>query len=176
MGFMFGERRHNAAELQDAEEAVAAGIAAIGGKAQPAFHKDERAVFDAFAGNMLEIEISATGTVREAFEYGSDSPGVKSPLAAVASPRAQASRSEHEVENSVSVRTKTIVTATLGTDHRHSESVAQDTEKSVGEQDAEIRSAQEAAISRISCGSCIPGERGVAPRTIGDGQPGVTRR
>jgi hypothetical protein len=137
MGFTFGERGHNAAELQDAEEAVAAGVAAVGGKAQPAFHKDEGAVFDAFAGDVLEIEIAAAGTVREAFEDGSNTPGMKSPLAAVATPGAQAGRSEHEVENSVAVRTKTIVTATLRTNHRYSECVAQDTEKRVRGQDRE---------------------------------------
>jgi len=117
--------------LQDAEEAVAAGIAAIGGKTQPAFHKNEGAIFDAFAGDMLEIEIAAAGTVRVAFEGGSDSPGMKSVLAAVASPRTQAGRSEHEVENSVAVRAKTIVTATLRTNHRYSECVPQNTEKRV---------------------------------------------
>ena len=87
MSFILGEGGHNAAKLQDAEEAVAAGIAAIGGKTQPAFHKDEGAGFDAFAGDMLEIEIAAARTMGEAFEDGSDSPGVKSPLAAVAAPR-----------------------------------------------------------------------------------------
>jgi hypothetical protein len=116
---------------------VAAGIAAVGGKTQPAFHKNEGAVFDAFAGNMLEIEIAAAGTMRETFEDGSDAPGVKSPLAAVAAPRAQAGRGEHEVENSVAVRAKTIVTATLRANHRYSESVAQHTEKPVGGQAGE---------------------------------------
>jgi hypothetical protein len=135
VGFTLGERGHNAAELQDAEEAMAAGIAAIGRKTQPALHKDQSAGFDAFAGDMLEIEIAAAGTVREAFEDSGDSPGLKSPLAAVAPPRAQAGSSECEVENSVAVRAKTIVTAALRTDHRYSESVAQHTEKRVGGQD-----------------------------------------
>jgi hypothetical protein len=125
---------------------------------------------------MLDIKIAAAGAVREAFQDRGHSPSLKSPIATVAAPRAQSSPTEQEVEYPVAVRTKTIVTATLGTDHRHSESVAQDTEKSVSEQDAEIQSAREAALSRLSSGSCIPGERGVAPRTIGDGQPGVTRR
>jgi hypothetical protein len=139
VGFAFGERGHYAAELQDAEEAVAAGIAAVGGKPQPSLHKNEGTVFDAFARDMLEIEISAARTVREAFQDGGDTPGMKSPLAAVAAPGAQADRSEHEVENSVAVRTKTIVTATLRTNHRYPESVAQDTEKRVGGQEMENR-------------------------------------
>jgi hypothetical protein len=137
VGFTFDERGHNSAELQDAEEAVAARVAPVGGKAQPALHKDEGAVFDAFAGDVLKIEIAAARTVRKAFQDGSDAPGMKSPLAAVAAPRAQAGRSEHKVENSVAVRTKTIVTATLRTNHRYPESVAQDTEKPVGGQDME---------------------------------------
>jgi hypothetical protein len=169
VGFTLGEGGYDAAELQDAEEAVAAGIAAVGGKAQPALHKDEGAVFDAFAGNMLEIEIAATGTVREAFEDGSDAPGAKSPLAAVAAPRAQAGRGEHEVENSVAVRAKTIITATLRTNHRYSESVAQDTEKPVGGQAgenmecagrrnfAEVASAADGELRREPSGMDNPG-------------------
>jgi hypothetical protein len=135
VGFTLGERGHDAAELQDAEKAVAAGIATIGRKTQPAFHKDESAGFDAFAGDMLEIEIAAAGAVREALQNGSDTPGMKSPFAAMATPRAQTGRCECEIENSVAVRAKTIVTAALRTDHRYPESVAQDTEKRAGEQD-----------------------------------------
>jgi hypothetical protein len=80
---------------------------------------------------MLEIKIAAAGAMRVAFEGGSDSPRMESALAAVAAPRAQTSGSEHEVDNSVAVRAETIVTATLGTNHRYSECVAQNTEKSV---------------------------------------------
>ena len=116
---------------------MAAGIAAVGGKTQPALRKDQRAVFDPFAGDMLQIEIAAAGTVRESFEDGSDTPGVKSMLATVTAPRAQAGRREHEVQNSVAVRAETIVAATLRTNHRYSEPVAQDTEKPVGGQDGE---------------------------------------
>lgn len=116
---------------------MAAGIAAVGGKTQPALHKDQRAVFDPFAGDMLQIEIAAAGTVRESFEDGSDTPGVKSMLATVTAPRAQAGRREHEVQNSIAVRAETIVAATLRTNHRYSEPVAQDTEKPVGGQDGE---------------------------------------
>ena len=86
---------------------------------------------------MFEIEIAAAGTVRESFENGSDSPGVKSPLAAVTAPRAQAGRGEHEVRNSDAVRAETIVAATLRTNHRYSEPAAQHTEKPVGGQDGE---------------------------------------
>ena len=116
---------------------MAAGIAAVGGKTQPALHKDQRAVFDPFAGDMLQIEIAAAGAVRESFEDGSDTPGVKSMLATVTAPRAQAGRREHEVQNSIAVRAETIVAATLRTNHRYSEPVAQDTEKPVGGQDGE---------------------------------------
>jgi hypothetical protein len=133
----FYDGRQNAPELQDAEEAVTAGVAAVGGKTQPAFHKNEGAIFHAFAGDMLEIKIAAAGTVREAFQRGRDPPGMKAPLAAVAAPGAQPGRSEHEVQNPVAVRAKAIVTAALRTDHGYPESVAQHTEKPVGGQAGE---------------------------------------
>jgi len=91
---MFNERGHDAPELQDTKEAVSARVAAIGGKAQPAFHKDKGAVFDAFAGNMLEIEIAAARTMRVAFQGGCDAPGMEAALAAVAAPGPQAGRGE----------------------------------------------------------------------------------
>ena len=156
---------------------MAAGIAAVGGKTHPALHKDQRAVFDPFAGDMFEIEIAAAGTVRESFEDGSDSPGVKSPLAAVTAPRAQAGRGEHEIQNSVAVRAETIVAATLRTNHRYPEPVAQDTEKPVGGQDWENT---ECAGSRDFADFVRKWRprrtRSCAPQTIGDGQPEATRR
>jgi len=137
VGFTLGEGGHDAPELQDAEEAVAAGVAAVGGKAQPALYKDEGAIFNPFAGNVLEIEIAAAGTVRVALEGGSDAPGMEAAVAAVAAPGSQARGSESEVEDSVAVGAKTIVTAAVGADHRRSECVAKDTEKQVGGQDRE---------------------------------------
>jgi len=117
--------------LQYAEEAVAAGVAAVGGKSQPALQENEGAVFDAFAGDMLEIEIAATRTMRVAFEDGSDALGVKPAIATVASPGAQAGAAEYKVQYSVAVGAKTIPTAAPGTNHHYSETVAENTEKAV---------------------------------------------
>jgi hypothetical protein len=85
----FHHHRQDAPELQDAEEAVAAGIAAVGGKSQPALQEDEGSGFHAFTGNMLEVEIPAAGTVRVAFQTGGHPPGVKAPVTAVTSPGPQ---------------------------------------------------------------------------------------
>jgi len=133
----FNHSRQNSAEFADAEEAMAAGIAAVGGKSEPPLQKNEGAIFDAVAGDMLDIKIAAAGAVREAFKNGSDPPGMKAPVATVAAPGAQAGDTEKKVEDSVAVRTKTIITATLGTNHDCSEGVAQNTEKPGPGQDAE---------------------------------------
>jgi hypothetical protein len=136
VGVAFDHCGQDAAEFADAEEAVAAGIAAVGGKSEPALQENEGAVFHTFAGDMLDIEIAAAGAVREALEDGSDAPGLKAVLAAVTAPGAQAGATEEEVEDSVAVRAKTIVTATLWTNHDCSERVAQNTEKGGRGQDA----------------------------------------
>jgi len=137
MGLAFDHGRQDAAEFADTEETLAAGITAVGGKPEPAFQENQGAIFHSFAGDMLDIKIAAARAVREAFQDGGNAPGLKATLAAVAAPRAQAGPAEYEVEYSVAVRAKTIVTATLGTNHVCSESVAQNTEKPVGGQDTE---------------------------------------
>ena len=137
MRVAFGHGRQNAAEFANAEEALAAGIAAVGGKSEPALQENQGAVFHSFAGDVLDIEIAAARAVREAFQDGCDAPGLKAVLAAVTAPGAQASATEEEVEGSVAVRAKTIVTATLWTNHGCSERVAQNTEKASPGQDAE---------------------------------------
>jgi len=137
VGLAFDHSRQNAAEFADAEEAVAAGIAAVGGKPEPALQKNEGATLHSLAGDMLDIKIAAAGAVSEAFQDRGHSPSLKSPIAAVAAPRAQSSPTEHEVEYPVAVRTKTIVAATLGTNHVCSECVAQNTEKPVHGQGGE---------------------------------------
>ena len=130
-GLAFDHRRQDAPEFADAEEAVAAGITTVSGKSKPALQKNKGAILHALAGDMLDIEIAAAGTVREAFEDGGHSPCLKSPVATVTTPRAQASPTEYKVEYSVAMRAKTIVAATLGTNHDFSEAVAQHTEKPV---------------------------------------------
>jgi hypothetical protein len=137
VGLAFDHSRQNAAEFAHAEETVAAGIAAVGGKPEPALQKNEAATLHSLAGDMLDIKITAAGAVREAFQDRGHSPSLKSPIATVAAPRAQSSPTEQEVKYPVAVRTKTIVTATLGTKHVCSECVAQNTENPVHGQDGE---------------------------------------
>jgi hypothetical protein len=137
VGLAFDHSRQNAAEFADAEESVSAGIAAVGGKPEPALQKNEGATLHSVAGDMLDIKIATAGAVREAFQDRGHSPSLKSPFATVAAPRAQSSPTEHEVDYPVAVRTKTIVTATLGTNHVCSECVAQNTEKPVHGQGGE---------------------------------------
>jgi hypothetical protein len=138
VGLAFNHSGQNAAEFADTEEAMAAGIAAVGGKSEPPLQKNEGAIFDAVAGDMLDIKIAAAGAVREAFEDGSHPPGMKAPIATVAAPGTQAGDTESKVEDTVAVRTKTIITATLWTNHDCSEGVAQNTEKPGPGQDGEI--------------------------------------
>ena len=81
--------RQDAPELQDAEEAVTAGVAAVCGKPQPALHKNEGAGFHSLPRDVLEVKISAAGTMRVALQTGRHPPGVKAPVATVASPGPQ---------------------------------------------------------------------------------------
>jgi hypothetical protein len=137
VGLAFDHSRQDAPEFADAEEPVAAGIAAVSGKSKPALQKNEGTIFHSLAGDMLDIEIAAAGTVRKALQDGGHSPCLKSPIATVATPRAQASPTEYKIEYSVAMRAKTILTATLGTNHDCSEAVAQHTEKPVRGQDGD---------------------------------------
>jgi hypothetical protein len=137
VGAAFDHGRQDAAEFADAEEAVATRVAAVGGKSQPAPQENQDSVFHSFAGDMLDIEIAAARAVREAFQDGCDAPGLKAVLAAVTAPGTQAGATEEEIEGSVAVRAKTIVTATLRTDHVYSEPVAKNNEKAGCGQDAE---------------------------------------
>jgi hypothetical protein len=148
VGAAFHHGRQDAAEYADAEEALAAGITAVGGKLEPALQDNEGAFFHPFARDVLDIEIAAAGAVREAFQSGGDPPGLKAVLAAVAAPGAQAGATEEEVEDSVSVRAKTIVTATMWTNHHCSERVAKNTEKAGRGQDAENTDARRNPIPR----------------------------
>ena len=137
MGLAFDHCGQDAAEFADTEEAVAAGVAAVSGKSEPALQKNEGAVLDSFAGDMLDIKIAAAGAVREAFEDGSHAPGMKAPLTAVAAPGAQAGATAYKVQYSVAMGAKTIVAAALWTKHGCSGVVAQNTEKPVHGQGGE---------------------------------------
>jgi hypothetical protein len=86
--------RANAPELPCAEKTVTAGVTAIGGKPQPALHRDHGSSFHALARNMFEIEVPAAWTMRVALEYSRDTPPVKTAVAGVASPGPQPDRAE----------------------------------------------------------------------------------
>jgi hypothetical protein len=133
----FNHSGQDAAEFADTEEAVAAGIAAVCGESEPALQKNQSAILHALTRDMGDIEISAARAVREAFQHGSDPPGMKTPFATVAAPRAQTGGTGYEVEDSIAVRAKTILAATLGTNHGCSEPAAQDTEKALRGQGVE---------------------------------------
>src|SRR5271156_2342258 len=83
---------------------------------------------------MLNVEIAAARTMRVAFQDGRHTPCLKSSIAVVAPPGPQACSTDHEVEYTVTVRAITIDAATLGTNHRRSEAVAENTEKPVNRQ------------------------------------------
>jgi hypothetical protein len=148
VGVAFDHGRKDTAKFADAEEAVAARVTAVGGKSEPALQENEGALFHSFAGDVFDIEIAAARAVREAFQDGCDAPGLKAVFAAVATPGAQAGATEEEIEDSVAVRAKTAVTATLRTDHVYSELVAQNTEKAPPGQDAENTHARGNPIPR----------------------------
>lgn len=109
----------NPPELPCAEKTVAAGIATVGGKSQPALHRDHGSSFHALAGNVFEIEVSAARTVRVALEYRRHAPSVKAPVAGVASPGPQPDRAPCEIANAAAVRSEAVRTAALRTNHCH---------------------------------------------------------
>src|SRR5580700_7679447 len=98
---------------------MAAGVTAVSRKPEPALHRDHRPGFDTFARDMLQVEVPAPGTVSVALENGRDTPTVESAVTGVASPRSQANHAGYEIEQPAAVRTKTIRTATLRTNHCH---------------------------------------------------------
>lgn len=79
----------NPPELPRAEKAVTAGVAAVGGKSKPALQHNHGSGFHALPGNVLQVEIPTTRTVRVALEDGCHSPTVEAAVAGVASPRSQ---------------------------------------------------------------------------------------
>ena len=85
----FYNSRQDAPELQHAEETVTAGVAAIGGKSQPALQKNEGSGLHALPGDVFEVEVPAAGTMRVAFQTGGYAPSVESPVAPVTSPGPQ---------------------------------------------------------------------------------------
>jgi hypothetical protein len=109
--------RHNASKTEDTEESLAAGIATVSGKVHNALQGDQGSVLHPFAGNMLEVKISAFWAMRVARKSEGDSSTVKAIVAGVATPWFQMEDCEEEIYESASMRTKTVRAAALRTDH-----------------------------------------------------------
>jgi len=100
-----------------AEEFFAAGIAPVCGEAEKPLHGDPRAAARAVARNVLEIEVPAPRAVSVSGEGDCHAPGVKPQVTGVAPPRSQSGERAQKIENAVAVRTVTVRTPALGTNH-----------------------------------------------------------
>lgn len=109
--------RNNFPVGQNAEEFLAARVAAIGGKAKKALQKDQCACIDALARNMLQIKVSATGAVRIARKRNGHRPGVKSLVAGPATPGPQPEQGGGEISHAPAMRAETFCAAALRANH-----------------------------------------------------------
>jgi hypothetical protein len=98
---------------------MAAGIAAVCGNATPALHAHQGSLFYPIARNVLKIKIAALGAVGVVGKCDWHAPGVKSPIAGMASPGPQPCKCAEKVRNPVAVGTKAIRAAALWTDHSY---------------------------------------------------------
>jgi hypothetical protein len=110
-------RRQDAAKRQDAEEFFAAGIATVRRKYEHALQEDQGALFDAFSGDMLEIEIAALGAVRVPRERERHISCVEPKIAGMATPRTQHGEAGEKIEDAAATRTKAIGASALRADH-----------------------------------------------------------
>jgi len=102
---------------EQAEEFLAAGIAAVRGKAKKPLHAGQDTLIDAIAPNVLRVEIAAARAMGIAREGSRDRPGVKALIASVAAPWAQPQQRAYEIGNAASVRAVAIRAPALRTDH-----------------------------------------------------------
>jgi hypothetical protein len=102
---------------QQAEEFLAAWVAAIGRKTKKALQDYEGALRDAFAGHVLKIEITATRAVNVMHKGNGNSPGVEPKLAGLASPRTQANQRAEKISYATAMRTKAIATPASRANH-----------------------------------------------------------
>jgi len=109
--------RHNQARRQNAEEALAARIAAIGRHAQKSFHGYERSLLDAIARYMFQIEISATGAMSVAQKGPRHALGIETFVASMAPPRKQPESADQPIRHTTAARAETVRTAALWTNH-----------------------------------------------------------
>jgi hypothetical protein len=82
---------------EQAEEFLAAGVAAIGGKTEETLRRNQRSLFDSLPRDVLEVEISASRAVGVMDERSGDPPGIKSQVACVASPGSQTDQGRKKI-------------------------------------------------------------------------------
>lgn len=102
---------------QNAEESLAARIAAISGKSQESLQINQGAALHVDPCNYLQIEISAARAMHEPRERDSHFARIKTLFAGQASPRLDPDPSEEIVANTVATRPCAIPAAALRTNH-----------------------------------------------------------
>lgn len=115
--FFSFERRDNTAERTQAEETLATRIAAIRGDFQKPLEEEERTSFNAVARDVLEVKVSASGTMRILNERKSDTRCIEAALTGFAAPGPAAKKGECEIGHTTSMRAKTFSAAALRTQH-----------------------------------------------------------
>jgi hypothetical protein len=109
---------YDPAERFDAEKTETAGIAAVRGKTKPPLHGDESAGFDAFAGDVFEVEVAAARTVRVHGIRGGHLPTTEALLATETAPRTQTGQTGGKIKHAAAVRPVTFNASAPRTDHR----------------------------------------------------------
>jgi hypothetical protein len=87
---------------KQAEEFLAAGIAAIRRETKIALQRNQRTPLDSFTRDVLEIKIPATRAVDVMHERSGDRPGVKPQVACLASPGAQTDQGRKKIADATS--------------------------------------------------------------------------
>lgn len=110
-------RGNNPAIGQHAKKLLAAGVAAIGGKAQEALQEDQSALLHSVARDVFQVEIPATRAVNVMHEGERYRPGIKPQIARLASPWPQLNQRGEEVGDAAATGTQAIRTPASGADH-----------------------------------------------------------
>jgi len=103
---------------KSAEEALAAGRAAVSGEAQDSLQPFQVAVEREASGNFLEGEAAALPAVRVPDERDGNVPSVKAILARAATPGAQLRDADGVVHHAFAARARAVSRMTLWTNHR----------------------------------------------------------
>lgn len=105
------------ARRQDAEETLAARIAAIGGKTEEALGKQERTVLDAIPWQPLEIEISTARAMRKTQKRPGDARRKEALITRVAAPRTKPGGPCEMIEQTTATRAKAVRATASWTNH-----------------------------------------------------------